>query len=43
MTVESLTGFTLGVMFIVALAFYMNTHRAEDHEKRHKRTQNGDK
>ena len=37
MTIESLTGFTLGVVFIVVLALYMNTHRAEDHEREHRR------
>lgn len=36
MTIESLTGLMLGVVFIVVLALYMNKRRAEDHEKRHK-------
>ncbi|WP_018079325.1 hypothetical protein [Thiobacillus denitrificans] len=33
MSIESLIGFTLGVAFIVGLALYMNSHRADDHEK----------
>lgn len=33
MTIESLVGFTLGVVFIVALALYMGQHRLEDKDK----------
>lgn len=36
MTVESLTGLMLGVVFIVVLALYMNKRREENPEKRHK-------
>lgn len=34
MSIESLVGFALGVAYIVGLALYMNSHRAEDHERR---------
>ena len=33
MTIESLVGLATGVAFIVGLALYMNSHRAENHEK----------
>ncbi len=33
MSIESLIGLTLGVAFIVGLALYMNSHRAEEHKK----------
>lgn len=34
MSIESLVGFTVGVVFIVAVALYMDRHRAEDRDKR---------